>query len=185
MVVIMIEEDDLPQAIFDYAMAKYKDQLGRLCVKYVEEFPEKDCDLPDGAWQKNFLNWLLLEKVLPETGETIAEEFAAQSSDMTPEMKRRVKEMRNMIRSDFLVISEKGAMVTFKDIHTKKIYNVKRFRDGPRYPLNTIVIGRIHPFGDHYRTTGYFFYQDTPFILDSEILMDAYESRQLERIEDI
>lgn len=181
----MIDEDDLPQAIFDYALTKYNRQLGQMCKKYIEEFPEKDCDLPNGAWYKNFLYWLFFEKVLPETGKTIAEEFAEQSTDLTPEMKRNAQIMRNIIRSDFLVVSEKGIMVQFKDIHNKKIYDVKRYKGGPRYSPNTIVTGRIFPFGDHYRTTGFFFIQTTPFILNPDILMNAYENDQVGRIENI
>jgi hypothetical protein len=183
--VITINEDDLPQSIFDYAIKKYDGQIGEMCKRYVEEFPEKDCDLPNGAWHKNFLCWFFFEKVLPETGKTIAEEFAEQSTDLTPEMKKNAQRMRNIIRSDFLVISEKGTMVQFKDIHNKKIYDVKRYIGGPRYSPNTIVTGRIFPFGDHYRTTGFFFIQTTPFLLDPDIMMNAYENNQLARIENI
>ena len=181
----MIDEDDLPQAIFDYAIKKYDGQIEGMCKRYVEEFPEKDCDLPNGDWHKNFLCWLFYEKVLPQTGKTIAEEFTEQSADLTPEMKRNAQRMRNMVRSDFLVMSEKGTMVKFKDIRTKKIYTVKRYKNGPRYPLNTIVNGRIFPFGDHYRTTGFFFIPTTPFLLDMDVLMNAYDTDQLDRIEDI
>ena len=143
--VITINEDDLPQSIFDYSIKKYDGQIGEMCKRDVEEFPEKDCDLPNGAWHKNFLCWLFFEKVLPETGKTIAEEFAEQSTDLTPEMKKNAQRMRNIIRSHFLVISEKGTMGQFKDIHNKKIYDVKRYIGGPRYSPNTIVTGRIFP----------------------------------------
>jgi len=71
---MMIDEDDLPRAIFDYAMKKYDTQLEDMCEKYSGEFPEKDCELSDEEWFKNFLCWLFFEKVLPETGKTIAEE---------------------------------------------------------------------------------------------------------------
>jgi hypothetical protein len=175
----------LPQAIFYYTIKKYDGQIGGMCEKYVEEFPEKDCELPDGDWHKNFLCWLIYEKVLPQTGKTIAEEFVEQSSEMTSEMKHHALSMRHMIRSDFRIISEKDIMVQFKDIHTKKIYTVKRYKNGPRYPLNTIVTGRIFAFGDHYRTTGFFFIQTHPFLLDMDVLMNAYDTDQLARIEDL
>jgi hypothetical protein len=181
----MIDEDDLPQAIFYYTIKKYDGQIGGMCEKYVEEFPEKDSELPDGDWHKNFLCWLIYEKVLPQTGKTIAEEFAEQSSEMTAEMKQYALSMRHVIRSDFRIVSEKGIMVQFKDIHTKKIYPVKRYKNGPRYPLNTIVTGQIFPFGDHYRTTGFFFIQTHPFLLDMDVLMNAYDTDQIDRIESI
>ena len=183
--VCMMDEDDLPQAIFNYTFKKYDGQIEGLCEKYVEEFPEKDCELPDGDWHKNFLCWLIYEKVLPQTGKTIAEEFAEQSSEMTSEMKHHAVSMRHVIRSDFQIISENGIMVQFKDIHTKKIYPVKRYKNSPRYPLNTVVTGRIFPFGDHYRTTGFFFYREDPFLTLSELIMNEYDHDQIARIENI
>lgn len=180
----MIDEEDLPQAIFDYTIQKYDGQIGEMCEKYVAEFPEKDCELPNGDWHKNFLCWLIYEKVLPQTEKTIAEEFVEQSSEMTSEMKQYALSMRHVIRSDFRIVSEKGIMVQFKDIHTKKIYTVKRYKNGPRYPLNTVVTGRIFPFGDHYRTTGFFFLRTPPFLPDFDVLMDAHDTDQLDRIED-
>jgi hypothetical protein len=181
----MIDEDDMPQAIFDYAVATYAKRSRELTEKYVEEFPERNLDLPDEAWQKNFLCWLFYEKVLPETGKTIAEEFAEQSTELTPDMKKNVMQMRNMVRSDFVVISEKGDMMKIKDMKNKTVYNVKRVKDNQRYPPNTLIIGRIHPFGDHYRTTGFLLIRTTPLILDPDILMHAFENNQVERFEDI
>ena len=181
--IIMIDEDDLPQAIFDYATTKYAKRSQELFEKYVEEFPEKNLDLPDEAWHKNFLCWLFYEKTLPETGKTIAEEFAEQSTEITPEMKKNVLQMRNMIRSDFVVISEKGNILKIKDMNNKTIYDVRRSGDNPRLHTNTMITGRIHPFGNHYRTTGFLLIRTTPLILDPDILMHAFENEQATRIE--
>lgn len=183
--VIMIDEDDLPQAIFDYATTKYAKRLRELFEKYVEEFPEKNLDLPDEAWRKNFLCWLFYEKILPKTGKTIAEEFAEQSTEITPEMKGNVLQMRNMIRSNFVVISEKGNILKIKDMRDKTIYDVKRSKGNPRLHPNTMITGRIHPFGNHYRTTGFLLIRTTPLILDPDILMHAFENDQVTRIEKI
>jgi hypothetical protein len=182
----MIDEEDLPQAIFDYATNKYGKRAAReLFKKYIEEFPEKDWDLPDEAWHKNFLCWLFYEKVLPETGKTIAEEFAEQSTELTPEMKRNVLQMRNMIRSDFVVISEKGNTLKIKDMNDKTIYDVKRSKGDPRLPPNTLITGRIYPFGNHYRSTGFLLIRTTPLILDPDVLLHAFENDQVTRIENI
>ena len=183
--IIMIDEDYLPQAIFDYATTKYAKRSQELFEKYVEEFPEKNLDLPDEAWHKNFLCWLFYEKILPETGKTIAEEFAEQSTEITPEMKKNVLQMRNMIRSDFVVISEKGNILKIKDMNDKTIYDVRRSGDNPRLHPNTMITGRIHPFGNHYRTTGFLLIRTTPLILDPDILMHAFENDQVTRIEKI
>lgn len=183
--IILIDEDDLPQAIFDYAMAKYAKRSRELSERYVEEFPEKNWDLSDEAWQKNFLCWLFYEKILPETGKTIAEEFAEQSTELTPAIKRNVLQMKNMIRSNFVVLSEKGDIMKIKDMNSKIIYDVKRFKGNTILHPNTMITGRIHPFGDHYRTTGYLLIKTTPLILDPDILLHAFETDQVERFEGI
>src|SRR4030043_104949 len=174
-VCFVIDEDDVPQAIFEYATAKYGKRSRELFEKYLNEFPEKNRDLDEDAWRKNFLCWLFNEKVLPETEKTIAEEFAEQSTELTPEMKKNVLQMRNMIRSKFVVISEKGDMIKMKDMKSKISYDVKRYPGSSRLHPNTMVTGRIHPFGDHYRITGFLLLETTPLILDPDILMHAYE----------
>jgi len=181
----MIDEDDVPQAVFDYGMKNYAKRSQELYKKYVEEFPEKNWDLPDEAWQKNFLCWLFCEKVLPETGKTIAEEFAEQSTELAPEMKSNILQIRNMIRSKFVVISEKGDIMKIKDMNSKIIYDVKKSDGNTMLHPNTMITGRIHPFGDHYRTTGYLLIRTTPLILDPDILLHAFENDQVERFEDI
>ncbi len=181
----MIDEDNVPQAVFDYGMKKYAKRSQELYEKYVEEFPEKNWDLPDEAWQKNFLCWLFYEKVLPETGKTLAEEFAEQSTEMTPEMKRNILQIRNMIRSQFVVISEKGDIMKIKDMNSKIIYDVKKSDGNSMLHPNTMITGRIHPFGNHYRTTGFLLIRTTPLILDPEIFLHAFENDQVERFENI
>ena len=181
----MIDEDDVPQAIYDYAMEKYAKQSQELSEKYVEEFPEKNWDLPDEAWQTNFLCWLFYEKVLPETGKTIAEEFAEQSTELTREMKKNILQMRNVIRSKFVVISEKGDFIKMKDMKSNILYKVKKSSGNSMVHPNTMVNGRIHLFGDHYRTTGFLLIRTTPLILDPDILMHAYENDQIKRFENV
>jgi hypothetical protein len=182
---MMIDEDDVPQAVFDYGRKNYTKRSQELYEKYVEEFPEKNWDLPDEAWEKNFLCWLFYEKILPETGKTIAEEFAEQSTELTPEMKRNILQIRNMIRSKFVVISEKGDIMKIKDMNSKIIYDVKKSDGNSMLHPNTMITGRIHPFGDHYRTTGFLLIRTTPLILDPDILLHAFENDQVERFEDI
>ena len=182
---MMIDEDDVPQAVFDYGRKNYTKRSQELYEKYVEEFPEKNWDLPDEAWEKNFLCWLFYEKVLPETGKTIAEEFAEKSTELTPEMKRNILQIRNTIRSKFVVISEKGDIMKIKDMNSKIIYDVKKSDGNSMLHPNTMITGRIHPFGDHYRTTGFLLIRTTPLILDPDILLHAFENDQVERFEDI
>lgn len=183
-VVEMINEDTVNQAIFDYADEKYGKRSKELFQRYLDEFPEKDAELPEEKWRNNFLAYLFFEKVLPETGMTIAEEFAKNTLDLSPEMKENVLRMKNIIRSRFIVISKKDLFLNIKDMETKEVYKVKLHAPGPVYP-NAVLTGRIHPFGDHYRFAGVFFMSTSPLILDPDILMSAYENSGLKKIESI
>ncbi len=180
----MIDEANVNQAIFEYADKKYGEQSKELFQRYIVEFPEKDWELPPETWRNNFLAWLLFEKVHPETGMTIAEEFAENTPDLSPEMKENVLRMKNIIRSEFLVISKKGLFIKIKDMKTNKIYKVKLRSASPVSP-NSVITGRIHPFGDHYRFAGVFRLSTSPLILDPRVLLSASENAELKRIESI
>lgn len=177
--------NNIHQAIFDYATEKYSHRAEELFNKYVDEFPEKDWDLPDESWGNNYLSWLFYEKPLPETGMTIAEEFAEESNEITPEMKKNIQTMRNMIRSEFVVLSVKKQIVKIKDTLDGSIYTVKRDKDSERLSPNMLIIGRIYPFGKYYRTTGVFLIKTSPLILDPGVLMHAFEDNQIKRFEEI
>lgn len=182
----MIDEESLNQAVLEYATKKYGDRAKDLQKRYGMEFPEKDWDIPDDAWHKNYLCWLLFEKVMPESGKTIAEEFAEVSEDLDPKLRSSISQMKNMIRSDFIVISKKDTFAKFKDMRTNMVYNVKLRREtsGTISP-NMIITGRIHPFDDHYRVTGIFLTKVTPLILDPSILMNAFENDMLADMENM
>jgi len=175
----------MSQAIFEYAIEKYGDRVEELYQRFSTEFPENDWDIPDDAWEKNYLCWLFFEKVLPETGQTIAEEFAEASKDMAPGMKQNILQMKNMIRSNFAVISGKDRFLKIKDLEDQTVYDVTLPREVPSIPPNKLLTGRIHPFGDHYRFTGIFVIKTTPLILDPEIFMNAFETGQVDKIENI
>jgi hypothetical protein len=178
----MITEENVNQAIFDYANQKYGKRSKELFQTYLDEFPEKDLELPEEAWNNNFLAWLFFEKVLPETGMTIAEEFAKNTPDLSPEMKKNVMQMKKVLRSRFLVISKKDLILKIKDMKTNEVYLVKLHAAGPVQP-NNVITGRIHPFGDHYRFSSVFLISTSPLILDPDILMSAYENDGLKKIE--
>lgn len=180
----MIDEENVNQAIFEYAGKKYGKQSQELFQGYIDEFPEKDVELPDETWLNNFLAWLFFEKVLPQTGMTIAEEFVKNTTELSPEMKEKVLRMKTIIRSKFLVISKKDLFFKVKDMNSGDVYNVKLGNASHVVP-NAVITGRIHPFGDHYRFAGVFLISTSPFILDPDILMSAYENDGLKKIESI
>jgi hypothetical protein len=180
----MITEENVNQAIFDYADKKYGKRSKELFQRYLNEFPEKDVELPDELWCNNFLAWLFLEKVLPETGMTIAEDFAKNTPELTHEMKENILQMKNFIRSRFLVLSKKDLFLRVKDMKTKEVYKVKIEGSYPLSP-NDLITGRIHPFGDHYRFSSVFQISTSPLILDPDVLRSAYDNNELEKFENI
>ncbi len=179
----MLDEESVTQAIFEYGLKKYGDRAEELFKEYSDEFPEYDWELPDEAWQKNYLCWLFLEKVMPKTGKTIAEEFAEISEELDLNLKMKICQMRNMIRSGFVVISKKDPFIKIKDMNDGKTYQIMLPKTTPPLQPNMMISGRIHPFGDHYRFTGIFVIKTTPLILDPDIFMDAFQSDQVNRIE--
>ena len=181
----MIDDENVNQAIFEYADKKYGKQSKELFQRYVDEFPEKDWNLPDETWHNNFLAWLLFEKVLPETGKTMAEEFAEHTPDLSQEIKEKVLQMKDVIRSDFIVISRNGLILKIKDQENNKYYNVKLRKESPAVPPNTLLTGRIHPFGEYYRFAGVFQMRTTPLILDPDIILSAMGGNELKRFESI
>lgn len=184
-VVNMIDEKNINQAIFDYADEKYGEQSEELFQRYINEFPEKDWEMPHETWTNNFLAWLFTEKVLPQTGMTIAEEFVENTPELSPEMKENVLQMKNIIRSKFIVISKKGSFLKIKDRKNGGVYNVKVLTKTPISP-NTVIDGRIHPSGDHYRFAGVFqMPSPSSLILDPGVLFGAYENDALKKIESI
>jgi DNA-directed RNA polymerase subunit H (RpoH/RPB5) len=180
----MIDEENVNQAIFEYAGKKYGKQSQEQFQGYIDEFPEKDWDIPDEQWLNNFLAWLFFEKVLPQTGRTIAEEFVENTTELSPEMKEKVLKMKNIIRSKFIVISKKDLFFKVKDMNSGDVYNIKIDNPSHVFP-NAVITGRIHPFGDHFRFAGVFQISTSPFILDPDILMSAFENDGLKKIESI
>jgi hypothetical protein len=180
----MINEENVNQAIFEYANKKYGKQSKKLFQRYIDEFPEKDWELPDETWSNNFLAWLFFEKVIPQTGMTIAQEFVENTPELSPEMKENVLQMKNIIRSKFLVISKKDHLLRVKDMKKGDFYNVKLRSATPISP-NYVITGRIHPFGDHYRFAGVFQISTSPLILDPDVILGAYENDKIKKIESI
>ncbi len=181
----MIDEENINQAIYEYASEKYGGQSKEIFQPYVDEFPEKDLEMPHETWTNNFLAWFFTEKVLPQTGMTIAEEFAENTPELSPEMKENVLQMKNIIRSKFIVISKKGSFLKIKDRKSGHVYNVKVLTENPISP-NTVITGRIHPFGDHYRFAGVFqMPSPSSLILDPDVLFGAYENDQLKKVENL
>ena len=140
-VVELIDEENVNQAILEYANREYDKKIDEMFDKYTDEFPEKDWELPDDMWVNNYLAWFLFEKVLPETDMTIAEEFAKNTPDLSPGMKENILQMRDIIRSRFLVISKRGLDLKVKNMEREEVYKVKLRAVSPVYP-NSVITDR-------------------------------------------
>jgi len=181
----MIDENNFKQVIFDYAMEKYEKRLDEFYDKFFDEFPYDYEGLNNELHFKNFIDWLMIEKPLPETGKTIVEEFADAHQELAEQMKQNLLGMKNVISSEFIVLSKNNLELTLKDRKTGKIYHARLYSNVSGIGRNTLIIGRIHPFGTFYRFAGAFMSYNSPMILDTDVLMNAFEDRSMEQAESV
>ena len=181
----MIDENNFKQVIFEYAMEKYEKRLDEFYDKFFDEFPYDYEGLGDELHFKNFIDWLMIEKKLPDTGKTIVEEFVDVHQELAEQMKQNLLGMKNVISSEFVILSKNNLELTLKDRKTGKLYPVRLHSNVSGIGRNTIIIGRIHPFGTFYRFAGAFMSYNSPMILDTDVLMNAFEEKSIERAESI
>lgn len=179
----MIDENNFKQVLFEYAMEKYEKRLDEFYDRFFDEFPYDYDGLSDELHFKNFIDWLMIEKKLPETGKTIVEEFVYKNPELNEEMKQKLLNMKNVISSEFIVLSNKKLDLNLKDRKTGKSYHVRLYSDVRGVGRNTLIKGRIHPFGTYYRFAGAFMSHNSPMILDPDIMMNAYEEKMIKDAE--
>ncbi|MFQ6137386.1 MAG: hypothetical protein ACE5PM_09445, partial [Candidatus Hydrothermarchaeales archaeon] len=181
-----ITEENCKQAIFDYAMENYSENM----EDAYPEFPYDDEDLDEELAFKNFADWFVLERKQPSTGKTIASEFA-ERFDMDPDLRAKLFQMEQMKSGEFEILESKGANVIVKDRRSGEVYNVKVFDKG-EYKKGRTVIGRLHPWGEVYRFAGVnrilpsdeeLF--DLYGFVTPDMLMNLYEEDGIKRAENI
>lgn len=181
----MIDENNFKQVLFEYTMEKYENKLDEFQDKFLDEFPYNYEGLSDELQFKNFIDWLMIEKKLPDTGKTIVEEFVGNHPDLDEKMKQNLLNMKNVISSEFIVLSKNKLELTLKDRKTENLYTTRLYSDVRGVGRNTLLIGRIHPFGTYYRFAGAFLIHNSPMILDTDVLMNAFEDRSIKQAENI
>ena len=181
----MIDENNFKQVLFEYAMERCGSKLDDFYDKFFDEFPYDYEGLSEDLYFKNFIDWLMIEKSLPDTGKTIVEEYVDNHPDVSEDMKQKLLNMKMVIRSEFVVISKNKLELSLKDRRTEKIYLVKLYCDVKGISRNTLLIGRIHPFGESYRFAGAFLIRNSPIILDPDVWMNAFEEKSIETAESI
>ena len=98
-------------------------------------------------------------------------------------MKQNLLGMKNVISSEFIVLSKNNLELALKDRKTGKIYPTRLYSNVSGIGRNTLITGRIHPFGTFYRFAGAFMSYNSPMILDADVLMNAFEDKSIERVE--
>jgi hypothetical protein len=181
----MIDEESYKGILFDYAVEKYGERFQEFHDEFYDEFPYKLADAPDDLYLENFVAWLVFEKPIPATGKTIVEEFVDQHPDMDEELKQKLLRTQDVVSSRFVILSKKGLKLKLKDQRARESYGVVLDHDNPRLSPNSLVTGRIHPFGNIFKFLGVFFIQQSPLILDPGVLMEQFNESSIADAEKI
>lgn len=181
----MIDEKNFKQALSNFTLDKYGDRLQEIHDKYIDEFPYKYGNLPNEAYVGNFMDWLIYEKLLPETNKTILDEFVDSHPELSKELKQKLLQMKNVIRSEFIILSKTGSKIKAKDRDSKITYNVELPQNAPNYQINDVLMGRICPFGEVYRFLGVIIVSRSPLILDTDVMMEQYSQMQINEAEEM
>jgi len=178
-------KDDILLELYDYCKNKYGAKMQDFLEQFADEFPYHMDGMDDQNYLRSFLDWLVLEKVMPETGKRITESYVEEHSELDEEKKQKILNTKDVIVSKFVVISKDGLNVKLKEMEDGRYYNVVQVSNNPQIQPNTIIIGRIFPYGEIYRFAGAMALQHTPMIIDPDIMMHAYEKKEVERAESI
>lgn len=187
----MLTKDNFKQTIFEYAQEKYGNKFEEFYNNFYDEFPDKDCDFGDDElYFKNFYDWMIIEKPLPETNKTIVEEFIEDNPNIPEELKICMKKMKNMVRGEFIVISVTDTNVILEKQDTNEQFNVKFYEnmDKDLFDEGNKIIGRIHEFDEFYRFCGAFNVIKKPkipdfFFQDTRKMLDWFEKKQIKNIQ--
>jgi hypothetical protein len=186
----MINESNFKQEIFEFADKKYGDRFEEFYDKFIDEFPYENYELDDEElYFKNFLDWLIIEKPLSETGRTMVEEFVKENPQIPESLKQSILKMKNFVRGEFKIISISGPEVILKKTDTGENYNIKLYdtMDVDLFKVGREIKGRIHEFDNMYRFCGAFIVKRTDLgafkIQDPKELMDWFEENNIKKIQ--
>lgn len=180
----MINKDNFKQELFEFAKERYRTKFKVFYKQFWDEFPYKYKKLGDELHFKNWLDWLMIEKVLPETGKTIVEEYVTAHPELSEDFRQCLMRMRKVVRGKFLILSVDGFNIRIKNKKTGEEYSVKVYNN-PKLKSGYVLEGRIHAFDNYYRTCGAFLtYQLQPSFIDPALIIDYFEQDSIEKIEE-
>ena len=179
-------KDDILLNLYDSCSQKYsKKEMAELLHKFEKEFPYHVEGIDQHSFIRNYMDWFVMEKVMPSTGKKLTESYVEEHPELDEETKQKILNTKNVIASKFVVIAKNGFNVKLKDMKNGSYYDVVQVSNNPQIQANTIILGRIFPYGEIYRFAGAMILMHTPMIIDSDIMMHAYEKKEIERAESI
>lgn len=179
----MINEQNFKQAIQEYAREKYGKRMQEFYGQFHKEFPYSNPELDDELYFRDFIDWFVLEKLLPDTGKTITEEFVEARPELDAGMKEKILRIKNnVVHSTFSVAAKNGLRVKLRDMKSDKVYNVVLWSDNAQIRTGGIVKGRIHPFGDYFRFAG-IVSMGMPSLITPDMLREMYDNDMINRAE--
>ncbi|MEW5896664.1 MAG: hypothetical protein AB1668_03160 [Nanoarchaeota archaeon] len=179
-------KDDILLELYDYCGKRYSQkEMEEFMRKFEKEFPYPIEDIDPQNFIRNYMDWLVLEKVLPATGKRITESYVEEHQELNEEIKQKILNTKNVIVSKFVVISKEGLNLKLKSMLNGNYYNVVQISNNPQIQANTIILGRIFPWGQIYRFAGAMLLMHTPMIVDPDIMMHMYEKKEKERAESL
>ncbi len=179
----MINEQNFKQAIQEYAREKYGKRMRDFFGQFHKEFPYSNPELDDELYFRDFIDWLVLEKPLPDTGKTITEEFVEAHSELDAGMKEKILRIKgNVVHSAFSVAAKNGLRVKLRDMKSDKVYNVVLWSDNAQIRTGVIIKGRIHPFGDYFRFAG-IVSMGMPSLITPDMIREVYDNDMISRAE--
>ena len=179
-------KDDILLELYEYCGQKYnKKEMTQFANSLEDEFPYHLEGMDTNNFLRSFMDWFVLERVMPETGKSLTESYVEEHPQIDEETKQKILNTKNIIVSKFVVIAKEGLNVKLKDMKDGNYYNVVQVSNNPQIQANTLILGRIFPWGLIYRFAGVMALAHTPMILDSDIMMHHYEKKEKERAENI
>ena len=179
-------KDDILLELYDYCGKKYnKKEMTDYLNKLGEKIPYHLEGITQDNFIRNFMDWFVLERVMPETGKRLTESYVEEHPELDAETKKKILNTNKIIVSKFVVIAKDGLNLNLKDMENGSYYNVVQVSNNPQIQANTMILGRIFPWGQIYRFAGVMALGYTPMILDPDSMMHAYEKKEIERSENI
>ncbi len=179
-------KDDILLELYDYCATKYnKKEMTHFLNQLGEKIPYHLEGIDQDNFIRNFMDWFVLERIRPETGRRLTESYIEEHPELDEETKQKILKTKNIIASEFVVIAKEGLNVKLKDRKTGDYYQIVQVSNNPQIQANTMISGRIFPWGTIYRFAGVMLLAHTPMILDPDIMMHHYEKKEKERAESI